>query len=369
MSSPMTMVSAASIVVDTSEQRKSMETSGSSETARMPLSLPLAASRNAALTSSAVTFLEVCTTRSTTETFGVGTRSAIPLSLPLSWGRTRDTALAAPVEVGTMFKAAARARRKSRWDASKMRWSPVYEWQVVIVPLTMPNLSSRTLANGAKQFVVHDALDTIVADGSYWSALTPTTYVGMSDPLAGAVMTTFLAPAWMCLPAPGPSRKTPVPSMTISMPISFHGKFNGSRSDTTLMTSPSTEMVESSITLTSDLNVPKMESYLSKCAAGLAPPDWFTHTTWSGQSGPRDFQQRTKLRPMRPKPLIATLILASVTTATDALDAARGVTAWRKPWDWAPPAMDLADFKPVNSTVLIADMVVRDECVYVSQDC
>ena len=100
--------------VETSEHLKSQDTSGSSATARIPLSLPAASSRNAALTSSAVTFLEVCTTRSTTDTFGVGTRSAMPLSLPLSCGKTSATALAAPVEVGTMFKAAARARRKSR---------------------------------------------------------------------------------------------------------------------------------------------------------------------------------------------------------------------------------------------------------------
>merc|ERR1719183_117184 len=152
------------------------------------------------------------------------------------------------------------------------------------------------------------------AAGSRWSALTPRTEVGMSLPLAGAVITTFLAPAVMCLPAPGPSRKTPVPSMTMSMPISFHGNFNGSLSATTWMMSPSTEMVLSSITLTSALNVPKIESYLSKCAAGLAPPDWLTQTTWSGQSGPRVFQHQTKLRPMRPKPLIATLILSAATT-------------------------------------------------------
>ena len=48
----------------------------------------------------------------------------LPLSLPLSWGSTRATALAAPVEVGTMLSAAARARRRSRCDASRMRWSP-----------------------------------------------------------------------------------------------------------------------------------------------------------------------------------------------------------------------------------------------------
>ena len=60
-----------------------------------------------------------------------------------------------------------------------------------------------------------------------------------------------------------------------------------------------TEMVASSITLTSASKVPRMESYLSRCAAGLAPPDWFTHTTSRGESAPRDIQQRTKLRPAR----------------------------------------------------------------------
>ena len=48
--------------------------------------------------------------KSTTETFGVGTRIETPSSLPLSSGSTRPTALAAPVEVGIMVSAAARAR-------------------------------------------------------------------------------------------------------------------------------------------------------------------------------------------------------------------------------------------------------------------
>jgi hypothetical protein len=52
-------------------------------------------------------------TRSTTDTLGVGTRRAMPLSLPFMLGSTRATAWAAPVEVGTMFRAAARARRRS----------------------------------------------------------------------------------------------------------------------------------------------------------------------------------------------------------------------------------------------------------------
>jgi hypothetical protein len=48
--------------------------------------------------------------RSTTDTLGVGTRIAKPSSLPLSSGSTRPTALAAPVEVGIIDSAAARAR-------------------------------------------------------------------------------------------------------------------------------------------------------------------------------------------------------------------------------------------------------------------
>merc|ERR1719409_1838660 len=250
------------------------------------------------------------------ETLGVGTRSAMPLSLPLSWGRTSATALAAPVEVGTMLSAAARARRRSRWDASRMRWSPVYEWQVVIVPLTMPNLSSSTFAKGARQLVVHEALETMFAEASYSSALTPTTYVGMSLPLAGAVMTTFFAPAWMCLPAPGPSRKTPVPSMTMSMPIASQGRLRGSRSETTAMFLPLTEMVSSSTTLTSASNVPRMESYLRRCAAGLAPPDWFTQTPWREVSSPSPRRTSSSMTPMRPKPLMATFTLASVVVLT-----------------------------------------------------
>ncbi len=48
--------------------------------------------------------------KSITETFGVGTRIETPSSLPFSSGSTRPTALAAPVEVGIIDNAAARAR-------------------------------------------------------------------------------------------------------------------------------------------------------------------------------------------------------------------------------------------------------------------
>src|SRR5436309_14566621 len=62
-------------------------------------------------------------------------------------------------------------------------------------PRLMPNLSSRTLAVVARQFVVQDALEMIrCLAGSYAFSLTPSTTVS-SGSLAGAVMMTFLAPA------------------------------------------------------------------------------------------------------------------------------------------------------------------------------
>src|ERR1035437_4368756 len=92
-------------------------------------------------------------------------------------------------------------------------WSLVYAWMVVIRPRSMPNVSSMTLAIGARQFVVHEALEMMLwLAGSEFSWLTPMTMV-MSSPLAGAEMTTFLAPAVMCLPALAASVKKPVDSM------------------------------------------------------------------------------------------------------------------------------------------------------------
>src|SRR6266568_2120659 len=66
---------------------------------------------------------------------------------------------------------------------------------VVIRPLTMPKLSSSTLAIGATQFVVQEALDrTWCAAGSYASSLTRITVV-MSSSVAGAKKVIISAPA------------------------------------------------------------------------------------------------------------------------------------------------------------------------------
>uniref|UniRef100_A0A7C8ZUN5 Uncharacterized protein n=1 Tax=Opuntia streptacantha TaxID=393608 RepID=A0A7C8ZUN5_OPUST len=130
-------------------------------------------------------------------------------------------------------------------------------------------------------------------------------------------MITFLAPAWMCLPAPGPSTKTPVPSMTMSIPSSAQGSWRGSLLDTTLISLPSTLMVSLSTILTSALKVPRIESYLSKCAAFLTPPLSLTTTTSSGEFW-RPCQHLRKFLPIRPNPLIATFSLATVSPSTGA---------------------------------------------------
>src|SRR3989449_5760305 len=137
---------------------KSEETSSSSVASRMPRSDPAAASRNASFTVCGVAGLSSSATRSTTETFAVGTRIAMPSSLPFSFGSTRPTAVAAPVVVGIMLTAPARARRRSLCGKSWIGWSLVYECTVVMKPRLMPNVSSRTLAVVARQLVVHEAL-------------------------------------------------------------------------------------------------------------------------------------------------------------------------------------------------------------------
>ncbi len=55
--------------------------------------------------------------------------------------------------------AAERARRRSECGASRIFWSFVYACVVVIRPDSIPNSSSSTRTTGARQFVVHDAIE------------------------------------------------------------------------------------------------------------------------------------------------------------------------------------------------------------------
>jgi len=104
---------------------KSIETSGSSLISSTPESGPAAAALTAVLISSALVSRPAVKVKSINDTFGVGTRMAVPSSLPASSGSTRPTARAAPVEVGIIELAAARARCRSLCKVSSTGWSPV----------------------------------------------------------------------------------------------------------------------------------------------------------------------------------------------------------------------------------------------------
>ncbi len=173
----------------------------------------------------------------------------------------------------------------------------------------MPTVSLMTFANGARQFVVHDALEmTWWLSLSYWSKLTPRTTV-MSGSVAGAEMTTFWAPASRCLAASARLVKKPVDSMTTSAPRSPHGRAAGSRSERTRRTSPSTTRSLPSTSTVPGYG-PRIESYLSRCARVFASVRSLTAT--KSMSAFAAFAARKRLRPMRPKPLMPTLTAMEV---------------------------------------------------------
>ena len=92
----------------------------------MPFSGPdLAALAKAALISSTLASLARMALKSVIEPVGTGTRIDVPSSLPFIDSSTSDVARAAPVLVGTMLIAAARARRRSLCGPSTSCWSPV----------------------------------------------------------------------------------------------------------------------------------------------------------------------------------------------------------------------------------------------------
>merc|ERR1719390_59325 len=117
--------------------------------------------------------------KSTTDTSGVGTRKAMPVSLPFISGMTLPTALAAPVEDGMMFWPAPRPPRQSLPDGpSTVFCVAVVACTVVIRPLTIPYSSWMILASGARQLVVHDALERMLMSFVYEVWLTPITNIG-----------------------------------------------------------------------------------------------------------------------------------------------------------------------------------------------
>src|SRR6266446_6455066 len=166
----------------------------------------------------------------------------------------------------------------------------------------MPKVSSRTFATVARQLVVQDALDTSSClTGSYFCSLTPSTTV-MSGSLAGAVMTTFLAPACRCLDEVARSRKIPVDSTTIPTPISPQGSVAGSFAEQTRISRPLTK-IASPLAFTSASSVPWTESCFRRWARVLASARSLTATT-SMSDDSRAARKNT--RPIHPNPFTPT---------------------------------------------------------------
>ena len=184
----------------------------------------------------------------------------------------------------------------------------------------MPKLSSSTFAKGARQFVVQEAFEMMWCSSLlYWSSFTPMTMV-MSSFLAGAEMTTFLAPASRCALALVPSVKKPVDSTTTSTPSSPQGRLAGSRSESTLTAWPSATN-PSSVTSTFSKARPWMESYFSRWAiVGMSPRSLTATTSMSGSFT----MARNARRPMRPNPLMPTLVAMRIPFRKDTLSSLMG---------------------------------------------
>src|SRR5271154_1311652 len=117
-------------------------------------------------------------------------------------------------------------------------------------------------------------------------------------------MITFFTEPRMCLRALAPAVKSPVDSTTMVAPTEVQSISAGSFTRKTLNAFPSTEIV-SSVCVTLLGRLPRIESYLSRCASVFESVISLTATiSMEGSSS----AARKILRPIRPKPLIPTLI-------------------------------------------------------------
>src|ERR1700692_4048657 len=117
-------------------------------------------------------------------------------------------------------------------------------------------------------------------------------------------MMTFFTVPRLCLAASWASVNRPVDSITISAPTDGQSISAGSFVLNTRKLLPSTA-IESSVCVTFWWRLPRTESYFSKCARVFESVMSFTATN-SIAEFPSD--ARTMFRPIRPKPLIPTLI-------------------------------------------------------------
>merc|ERR1719159_1620829 len=222
------------------------------------------------------------------------------------------TALAAPVEDGMMLAEAARPARQSLpfIELSTTACEAVAAWTVVMRPCLMPNFSLMTLTRGARPLVVHEAQETTFISVWWSSWLTPTTMVGVSTSFAGAEIMTFFAPPCTCFMHPSVVVKAPVDSQTYSTPASFHGISVGSRVAERLMGRPlmMSPLSDSSMVLPARLKRPWTVSCSSKYF--MYSGDIGELMCFSTKSS-RSIAMRATWRPIRPKPLMPSLMGAS----------------------------------------------------------
>merc|ERR1719313_1787466 len=245
------------------------------------------------------------------------------------------TAFAAPVEDGIILAEAARPARQSLpfIELSTTAWEAVAACTVVIRPCLMPNFSLMTLTRGARPLVVPEAQETTFIEVWYSSAFTPITMVGVSASLAGAEMITFFAPPSTCFMQPSVVVKAPVDSQTYSTPTSFHGISVGSRVEDRVMGRPLTFRPPS---LTSIEPPPRVQRpWTVSCSS-----KYFMYSGDIGElmcfrmKSSRSMAMRATWRPMRPKPLMPSLIGASGFVDLAATDP-------RMDWAGRPNRLDL----------------------------
>merc|ERR1740130_2028559 len=155
------------------------------------------------------------------------------------------------------------------------------------------------LASGARQLVVHEALESTLMSAVYDRWLTPLTNMGASAD--GSEMITFLAPPFRGADAFSITVKMPVDSQMMSAPSAPHGTSSGLRHAKNLIALPSTVRVdEASSKVTSPLYRPWVAAYLTSQKGSL--------TAFTLTSSPRSHAARHTRRPMRPKPEIPMLV-------------------------------------------------------------
>src|SRR5215203_1040439 len=161
----------------------------------------------------------------------------------------------------------------------------------------------------------------------------------------------------MCFAALSRSVNNPVDSNTTSTPRSFHGSCAGSLTDSTWNSSLFTEMRSPEAEI-SAFRFPRMESYFSRWARVWAFVRSFTATK-SRLLSP--IAARMMLRPMRPNPLIPTLIAISrILQQPETADFNERLARWSNSRVQLPELIHVRGLQRSHRRVLRGDVAVPD---------